>query len=292
MHQKFKILVSAYACSPNNGSEPGMGWNFVTGLSNFHDVHVIVEKRKWEQPINKYLELQPSLKQNLTFHFIDKKRNKWLRKLWPPSYYWFYKKWQKKAYKLALELDEEENFEIIHQLNMVGYREPGYLWNIEKPFVWGPIGGLENSPWNFLPHIGLKGLIFYSARNLVNLLQRNLLIRPKKAVSRANSILISATPNVAFLAKQLWKKDSDIICEVGQEKIKLNKINHRSQNEPLKIIWCGVHQPRKNLKLLLEALSKVTINFELHILGDGEMKNKWKKSSKSLGIAHNCYWHG
>ena len=93
MPKKLKILVSAYACAPNKGSEPGMGWNFVTGLANFHELHVIVEKRKWEQPILEYLKVYPELKANLRFYFIDKTRNKWLRKLWPPSYYWFYKVW-------------------------------------------------------------------------------------------------------------------------------------------------------------------------------------------------------
>lgn len=288
----MKVLISAYACCPKKGSEPGMGWNFVLGLSKYHELHVIVEKRKWEKPINDYLKLNPELNKKVKFYFIDKKRNKMLRKIWPPSYYWFYRSWQLEAFELAKKLDIIENFDLIHQLNMVGYREPGFLWKIKKPFVWGPIGGLENSPWNFIPHIGFKGFIFYSARNIFNLFQRNLLIRPRKAVSRADSILISATPNIALLARKLWKKDSEIICEVGQENIKLNKINHRSVNQPLKIIWCGVHEPRKNLKLLLEALSKLSINFELHILGDGEMKNKWEKSSESLGIAHQCYWHG
>ena len=96
MPKKLKILVSAYACSPNRGSEPGMGWNFVTGLSKFHELHVIVEKRKWEQPILEYLKYILNLKQILRFHFIDKTRNKWLRKLWPPSYYWFYKNGKRK----------------------------------------------------------------------------------------------------------------------------------------------------------------------------------------------------
>ena len=127
MPKKLKILVSAYACAPNKGSEPGMGWNFVIGLAKFHELHVIVEKRKWEQPINDFLEHNPGLNDSVTFYFIDKKRNKPLRKIWPPSYYWFYKKWQKKAYKLACQLDQKENFDLIHQLNMVGYREPGYL---------------------------------------------------------------------------------------------------------------------------------------------------------------------
>jgi hypothetical protein len=26
-------------------------------------------------------------------------------------------------------------------LNMIGYREPGYLWKLNVPFVWGPMGG-------------------------------------------------------------------------------------------------------------------------------------------------------
>ena len=56
---------------------------------------------------------------------------------------------------------------------------------INKPFVWGPIGGLENSPWRFLPSLGLKGFIFfYFGRNIINLWQRHFLLRPKKAVKR------------------------------------------------------------------------------------------------------------
>jgi hypothetical protein len=41
MPKKLKLLISAYACGPNRGSEPGMGWNFVIGLGKFHEVHVI-----------------------------------------------------------------------------------------------------------------------------------------------------------------------------------------------------------------------------------------------------------
>ena len=35
---------------------------------------------------------------------------------------------------LGLKLDKKENFDIVHQLNMVGYREPGYLWKIDFQF--------------------------------------------------------------------------------------------------------------------------------------------------------------
>ena len=294
MPKKLKILVSAYACAPNKGSEPGMGWNFVMGLSNFHELHVIVEKRKWEQPILEYLKVYPELKANLRFYFIDKTRNKRLRKIWPPSYYWFYKVWQKKAYKLALELDKKENFDLIHQLNMVGYREPGYLWKIEKPFVWGPIGGLENSPWRFLPSLGIKGFIFYTGRNLMNLWQRNFSTRPKKAARRTNTSLIAATPDNQRLLYNLWDRRAEVVCEVGQEKdiIKILPSIRILDDEPLKIVWSGLHTPRKNLPLLFKALKKITIPFELHILGNGEMTKTWKKIAQKKGLDKNCNWYG
>ena len=294
MQKKLKLLISAYACSPYHGSEPGMGWNFISRISKFHDIHVIVEKRKWQKPINKYLASNPSFKQNLTFHFIDKKRNKSLRKLWPPSYYWYYKNWQKKAYKLALKLDKKEKFDVIHQLNMVGYREPGFLWKIEKPFVWGPIGGLENSPWIFLPSLGLKGFIFYVGRNIFNLIQRNFSNRPKRASTRKNASIIAATPGNQDLIKKLWGINSHLICEVGQDSFdtKIVPKKRTSKNDPLKIIWSGEHIPRKYLSLLLKALEKVKIPFELHILGKGEMTKDWQKLAKKVNVSKFCHWYG
>lgn len=292
MPKKLKVLVSAYACSPYHGSEPGMGWNFVKTISQQHEVHVISEKRKWEKPVNDYLNLHPELKDKIQFYFIDKKRNKWLRKIWPPSYYWFYRQWQRKVFALAKRLDEKENFDVIHQLNMVGYREPGYLWKIEKPFVWGPIGGLENSPWSFLPSLGLKGFVFFAGRNIINAWQHNFLSRPKQAASRPNSRLISATPDNAAFIKKLWGAESVIIPEVGQEK-SLDIIPcKREGDEPLRIVWSGLHIPRKNLKLLLSSLNGVTFNYELHILGHGEMNRKWRKFSEKLKVEKYCRWHG
>lgn len=43
---RLKVLVSAYACSPERGSEPAVGWGFVSALRKFHDLWVIVEEEK------------------------------------------------------------------------------------------------------------------------------------------------------------------------------------------------------------------------------------------------------
>lgn len=290
--KRLKVLISAYTCSPYKGSEPGVGWNFVYGISKYHEVHVIVERKKWKKDIEKFIKENPGLEKNIKFYFIKKKRNKFLRKIWPPSYYWFYKRWQKEAFKLAVELNKKENFDLTHHLTMVGFREPGYLWQINSPFVWGPIGGLEITPWRFLTSMGLKGFIYFAGRNILNLLQKKTLKRPKNAAQRKRNMLIAATPGNANEIEKLWGKRSQIICEVGQvNQSKTFKLSHRKTNM-LRIVWSGVHEPHKNLGLLLKALSKSKAEYELHIMGKGTETRKWKKLSVKLGISNKCKWHG
>ena len=292
MHKKLKILISCYACSPKRGSEPGMGWSFVLGLSKQHEVHVIVEKEKWQKDIEAFLEQQQN--ENLKFYFIHKKRNRFLRKIWPPSYYWFYKIWQKEAFALAQKLEEEHNFDAVHQLNMVGYREPGFLWKMKKPFVWGPIGGTENVPWKLFSLFSFYGKIFYGGRNIINSFQRSFFERPKLAASHKQSTLIAATPDIKKSIKELWKSDAIVIPEVGAVNLSKIEITKRNENEPLKIVWSGQHTSGKALHILLKSLSLLTvgINWELHVLGVGKETKNWKQLSKKLQIDSKCFWYG
>ena len=53
----MKILLSAYACEPNKGSEPEVGWKWATGLSKLgNSVFVITRlnnKENIEQELKK-----------------------------------------------------------------------------------------------------------------------------------------------------------------------------------------------------------------------------------------------
>src|SRR5690606_33474414 len=134
--------LCAYACSPYKGSEPGVGWGFVRALARRHDLSVIVEEEKFRADIERYLADDPEFARNVRFHFIAKRRNRLLRKFWPPSYYWYYRRWHRDALELARRLHGAVRFDLAHQLTMVGFREPGYLWQLGIPFVWGPVGGM------------------------------------------------------------------------------------------------------------------------------------------------------
>lgn len=287
----MKILINCYACSPYRGSEPGMGWNFVSSLAKHHELHVIVEKDEFEVDIERYLAENPKERKYYKFYFIKRDHHNTLRKIWPPSYYWFYKAWQKKALALAKELEAKENFDIVHQLNMAGYREPGYLWKIDKPFVWGPIGGFENAPWCMVPSMGIKGAVFYTCYNLINSWQMHTNWRVKSAINKADA-LISATVKIKEKIQKLYSKDSVLIPEVGFTGSADNAFAQRNDGEKLRICWSGLHIPRKALNLLLEALSVVRRDdIELHVIGQGEKTNEWKKMAIRLGL-DNIVWHG
>jgi len=292
--KKLKILISAYACSPNSGSEPGVGWGFVSALSKMHELWVLVEKNEFEKSICKFLKEGDDNLKKVQFVFIPRSRNLILEKIYPPAYYWTYRKWQSDAYSLAKHLHKSVKFDLIHQLNMIGFREPGYMWRLRIPFVWGPIGGMGLFPWSFLPMVGMYGALYYISYNLLNLWQMCFARRPRLAAQAAGSGLITATPENQAGATRYWGCPSTLLSEVGLPPANRNlELLPRQANEPLRIVWTGLHIPRKALNLGLAALaSLIDESWELHILGEGPLTEVWKARADQLGIAGRCRFHG
>jgi glycosyltransferase involved in cell wall biosynthesis len=294
MRNRLKILVSAYACSPYQGSEPGVGWGFVSRLARDYDLWVIVEEEKFRDDIERYCDEHPQFSQSVNFLFLRKRRNRLLRKFWPPSYYWYYRQWHRDALRLAEKLHAEISFDLAHQLTMVGFREPGYLWKLGIPFVWGPVGGMGLFPWRFLGSIGIRGALYYLGYNLFNLMHMNFLQRPRKAAQTAGVGLFMATPGDCAGAKHYWRCPSIVISEVGLPRTPVAEIRERQQHEPLRIVWSGQHKPGKALGLALSALEKLSpdVNWQIDILGEGPETAKWKEQAKKFGIQDRCHFRG
>lgn len=294
MNTRLKVLISAYACSPYKGSEPGVGWGFVSALAQYHDLWVIVEAEKFRADIEHYLAENPQFSQSVRFIYLTKQRNRLLRKIWPPSYYWYYRRWHEDALVLAQTLHKEVGFDLVHQLTMVGFREPGYLWKLGIPFVWGPVGGMGLFPWRFLPVVGAYGALYYLGYNLFNAWQMRFLQRPKLAARSAGLGLIAATRENQIGAAKYWGCSSELINEVGLPSTPALQPTRRLSGEALRLIWTGLHTPGKALNLALAALATLpkNLNWELHVLGKGLRTLHWQHMAQQLGLAERCYFHG
>lgn len=291
----INILVNAYAVSPNWGSEQGMGWNWIMNLAKYCHVDVITEG-EWQDEIEKTLITIPH-QDNIVFHYLQvstKVRQMcWNQGDW--RFYWHYKKWQRRALKKAKIICRTKHIDIIHQLNMIGFREPGYLWEIRDiPFVWGPVGGMELMPMAYLKDAPTRQRLFNVTKNILNRIQYTYSPRVKCAIERS-SVIISAVKGVKDAIKHHHNKDSVLINETGVE-INSDIVKKKSiPNEPLKIIWVGKFDFRKQLPLALKtiiALNKKDV--ELHICGTGStaVRKEMLEIAKTGGIGPQCFWHG
>lgn len=289
---RLKVLLGCYACDPGYGSEPGMGWNFVSNIARHHDVHAIVEKGEFEETLTRFAAEHPEAVQNITFHFVPRSHHNTLRKVWPPSYYWFYRAWHRKAYKLALELDKKENFDIVHQVTISGFREPGFLWKLGKPFIWGPLGGFTDTPWCLLRCLGFGGAIHFGIRNIINGVQKRW-GRSARAAARHSAAILTSTTKAVEEIRRFWGREAVLMNEVGLETGHQQACSPPHKNgTPLRICWAGEHIPRKALDLLLQALPHCKEKMELHVLSKGPRMEAWKKLTRKLGLDDIVTFHG
>jgi glycosyltransferase involved in cell wall biosynthesis len=292
MERKLNVLISAYACGPNWGSEIGMGWNWIIHLSEYCQLTVITES-DFKKDIEETLPTL-NLKYIPNFYYIDigSKGRELFWKQGSFRFYHYYNKWQFKAFDLAREIIKTHRFDLIHQLNMIGFREPGYLWKISNiPFVWGPVGGYNQFPISFLPMLDTKNILYYVLKNVINNIQIIALKRPKNAASRADLVFASTKESMNNL-KKISRNMPSLMNETGC-KNELEVISKKTA-DVLRIIWVGKLQGLKALPIALYSLSKIKtqIRFRLTIIGDGPDEINLKKIAMKLGISQYCSWQG
>jgi len=299
--QAMKVIVTAYACNPAKGSEEGVGWNWVKCIAGFCDPCVLVASFHRDD-IDAYLRRHPDELKNVQFVYV--RRKPWHYRPSPgwkkieesiakPVMNLAYMLWLKDAFALAQALHREQHFVLAHQLTYVGFRFPGRLWKLGIPFVWGPVGGLENLSWRFLPALGIRGAIYYAGRNLINSAQR-LFLRSAGKSFRQAKVVIAATSGIQREIRRWYGVDSRVICEVGPPEVVTAEAKRRQNHDPLRLVWSGEHLPGKALPLLLQALSRMNsgCSWHLDILGHGPLTVAWKNQAAELGLLDHCTWHG
>lgn len=290
----MKILINAYACSPGMGSEPGMAWNWVSNLARFCELYIITEGEFRE----KIETVVPTLEQGGNMHFYYNPVSEKIRKMcWNQGdwrFYKYYREWQWKTYLLAKDICQKEHIDILHQLNMIGFREPGYLWKLSKengvPFVWGPVDAKDKFPVAYLDGAGLKTKLFMRLKNFLTGIQ----LRYSKRVllaARQSSVIFSASSNSQRSFKKYMNIDSPLLNETGCY-VQDHPIVDKTDKETFDVLWVGKMDFRKQLALALQTVAKSENNkLRLHIMGGGDAES-YQSLAKSYGIADKCIWHG
>ncbi len=303
MSRRLKVLAQAYACNPRYGSEEGVGWGWVTAIAEHHDLHVVTAAYH-EGDIEAALDAQPGLRERIQFYYVPQRA--WHYRPTPfwkrieesivkPIMLMAYRSWQRSAYRFAVKLAARTKFDLVHVVTYVGFRFPGNFWKMPMPLVWGPIGGLENTPWRYFPALGTAGAIKFGGRNVINSMHRRLLPAPKKAFRKAEGSVIAATSRIGEEIKRFYGVDSVVRCEIGAvESPPSADVAQRAEGESLRIVWSALHANFKALPLLLDALATLpaSVDWRLTVLGAGPMTGAWQEHGRSLGIDGGVEWTG
>lgn len=290
----MNILINAYACAPNWGSEQGMAWHWIIELAKMHNLYIITEG-EWKKEIEEAVALL-DVKDNIHFYYnpvSDKIRTMcWNQGDW--RFYWYYRKWQKKTLTIARQICSEHRIDIIHQLNMIGFREPGYLWNIyDTNYVWGPVGGMEIVPLSYLSGMPLSKKTKYIVKNMLNHLQIRYSTRVYKAIHRAD-IVIAATQGTYNNFVKLHHIKPVYMNEAGCT-ISEQHTAHNFNKDQLDILWVGRFLDTKKLDIAIRTIAKVKdLPVFLHIVGSGsDAENAmYQQMADKMGISNNIKWYG
>ena len=163
----MKLLISAFSCGPNRGSEHATGLNWATEACRLgHQVWVLVCPAH-RDAIAAVVREDPALKE--------------IRWIFPELAYWSVERgeepkhsktynllWQKAALGTARVLHRDVGFDFVHHLTWAGFRVPTFLGRLGPPLILGPIGGGETSPTLLRSGYPLRGRILERIRDFAN----------------------------------------------------------------------------------------------------------------------------
>ncbi len=264
----LKVLVSAYACEPHKGSEPGVGWNWAKQIARFAEVWVITRANNREV-IEEELKKNPE--PNLHFVYVD--LPKWMRfwKKGQRGVHLYYYLWQFAVYFRAKKLVKENRFDITHHITFVNDWIFSSLSLLNIPFVWGPIGSHPEVPLKFL--YGMKAKFLEMSRRIVQNFFRYFEPLYLFTILRAQKIILISQNQKAKYPFKLLSNDSLFFQSANGINSIFNTKFNTVKNSGLKIITVGRLIYLKGFHLTINAfamfLQKTDKNAELTIIGDG-----------------------
>lgn len=293
VRNRIRVLISAYACEPNKGSEPGVGWNWAIQMAKFNEVYVITRSNN-QKVIETFLQEHPV--EHLHFYYHDCAGWKRKMKRLPNGIYVYYKMWQKEILPVARRIVEDEKIDIVHHITFNEFRTPGKLYQLPVPFVWGPIGGGQfyNSIFEDA-YFSRKDIYKEKLRNFINRCYLMFSYDIKAAVKKANTILIADQSTESIMPKsRKYVRLLETGYDLNRNKVKIYDENLRiSKKRPIRLLWVGGIWPRKGLKILIDALHNSQFeNYLLSIVGDGQDRRASEKLVREYGIDNKIRFLG
>ena len=266
----MRVLLSAFACCPGYGSEPGTGWHWVGALADLgHEVTVLTMSDHRD-------EILASCPQGVHFRFIDIPTSpvpRFSKLLWS---YDAYGRWQDAA---ARHVEAEAcKYDVAHHVTYGGLHLGSMLWRLPIPLVYGPVGGGQTAPADYWRYFGREWpseiLRTASAGPLLKLNRRCGQTIKNSAVTLINN---SAT---AAACRRLGGTDIRYMLADGLSSDWIADARPQPSNTPV-VLWVGTLLPRKAPTLAVRSICRPSPGHA------GAPDHRWRRAASRAGARND-----
>jgi len=291
--EEVKIFLSAYACEPEKGSEPGIGWNTALELAKYHEVHVLTRANNL-----------PSIQEALVhydgpkpiFHGYDLPH--WLT-FWKKKrrgYHLYYYLWQYGAYFAYRKFVNEGHFNVVQHLTFANWAMPSLFMMCKGMTVYGPIGEVH-TPRAVFKSLPLKTRLIDTVRTcgmwLFTHLEPFRLLTPRCA----DVILESGHDSTAsgFPRRFASKIQHHPQTGINPNEPEYDVQRQRAEDGKVRLLICSEFIHWKGVTFACEIFGRIASkrdDVELHILGKGPEKAAMERILARYSVTDKITWHG
>lgn len=272
-----RVLLSAYACEPGKSSEQGVGWAWARHLAAYCDVTVVTRGNN-RTAIERECASDPATaKIRWIYHDLPEPLLRLKRLL--RSHRLYYSLWQRSLIPQVVNLCQNKDFDIAHHLTFASCRYTTALARVPIKKIWGPIGGVEFTPWNLLPWGSPSSLYHEAVRNLQTYRPHGL--HEAHLFDRVLSCTHETQDRLAVhgIASELMPT-----IGIDRSQLRLGQ-QRRTGNEPLRLLFVGNLQHLKGIHFVIDALARISLPVCLSIVGNGPYAPALKRQVSRLSLA-------
>lgn len=288
--RRLRVLVSAYACEPDRGSEPGVGWNVATRLAAYHDVWVLTRANNRDR-IEAKLAREPVPGLSFIFHDLPRWASWWKKGGRGVQLYSYL--WQLTAISVAKRWHARTAFDVAHHVTFVKYWAPSGVAFLGLPFLWGPVGGADGVPPKFWKGLSVRSKLTEALRVVV---QRVAELDPLlRMTARRATLAFGATEATCDRLRALGAKSVAQLQAVALDESEVPSARQPPARDPrpTRFISIGRLEGLKGHHLTLAALARAKLpNAHLVVVGGGEEKERLERLAGRLGIGHQVEFTG
>ncbi len=292
MSRRLKVLMSAYACEPDRGSEPAVGWQWATQMARFHDLTVVT------RPNNRPSIVQANVAQpgsGLQFIYYDPPAvlRFWKKRGWGIQV--FYYLWQVGVWQVGKRLHRKVGFDLVHHVTFGKYWVPSYLGLLPVRTILGPLGGGESTPPALAGTFGCGGRWWERARDLGRGLAT--LDPVLRATLRRACVVLATTEESRIRLERLGAAPVMVEPQFALDDQQLShfaRIPERIER-PFRLISIARLLSWKGIHLGLQAFARFIRHCpesEYWVVGSGPEEDRLKRLGRELGIASRLRFWG